>query len=41
MRLSDAGYTENLTTTRKDRIRAEPFDALELQLGILFGDDEE
>jgi hypothetical protein len=26
---------------RKDRIRAEPFDALELRVGVLFGDDDD
>lgn len=26
---------------RGERVRAEPFDAVELQVGVLFGDDEE
>jgi hypothetical protein len=26
---------------RAERVRAEPFDAIELQVGVLFGDDED
>lgn len=34
------GYVEVLVAERTDTVRAEPFDALELRVGILFGDDE-
>lgn len=39
LRLSASGYVEVLEAGRGDRARAEPFDALELQIGVLFGDD--
>jgi Uma2 family endonuclease len=39
--LTDRGYVEQLTAARADRVRAVPFDLLELQVGILFGDDED
>jgi Uma2 family endonuclease len=35
------GYLEVLAAERGDRVRAEPFDAIELSVGALFGDDEE
>jgi Uma2 family endonuclease len=35
------GYLEVLVAERAQRVRAEPFDAIELDVGILFGDDEE
>jgi Uma2 family endonuclease len=35
------GYIEVLTTERGERVRAEPFDAVELQVGVFFGEDEE
>lgn len=35
------GYLEVLTADRTERVRAEPFDAIELRIGVLFGDDEE
>ncbi len=35
------GYVEVLIAERNDRVRAEPFDAIELRLGVLFGDDED
>ena len=35
------GYLQVLTAQRGERVRAEPFDALELQIGTLFGDDED
>lgn len=41
LRLTERGYAEVLEAGRGQRIRAEPFDALELQVGILFGEDEE
>jgi Uma2 family endonuclease len=33
------GYVEILIAERTERVRAEPFDAIELQIGVLFGDD--
>lgn len=39
--LTERGYVEQLTAARTDRVRAVPFDLLELQVGILFGDDED
>jgi Uma2 family endonuclease len=39
-RWSPDGYTEVLAAQRGERVRAEPFDAVELQVGALFGDDE-
>ncbi len=39
--LTEECYVEQLTACRTDRVRAAPFDALELQIGILFGDDED
>jgi Uma2 family endonuclease len=41
LRLTDEGYVEVLHAERSSRVRAEPFDAVELQVGVLFGDDEE
>jgi Uma2 family endonuclease len=35
------GYLEVLAADRSDRVRAEPFDAIELRVGSLFGDDDE
>lgn len=35
------GYLELLAAQRGERVRAEPFTAVELQVGVLFGDDEE
>ena len=40
-RWSPDGYVEILAAERGDRVRAEPFDAIELQVGIFFGDDED
>jgi Uma2 family endonuclease len=34
------GYIEVLAAQRGERVRAEPFDAVELHVGVLFGDDE-
>jgi Uma2 family endonuclease len=34
------GYIEVLAAQRGERVRAEPFDAVELNVGVLFGDDE-
>ena len=35
------GYLQVLTAERGDRVRPEPFDAIELSVGVLFGDDED
>lgn len=35
------GYLLVLAAERAERVRAEPFDAIELQMGVLFGDDED
>ncbi len=39
-RWSLEGYIEVLAAERADRVRAEPFAALELAVGVLFGDDD-
>ena len=39
MRWSDAGYTTVLRAERGEIVRPEPFDAIELNVGTLFGDD--
>lgn len=39
-RYSREGYVEILSAERGDRVRAEPFEALELDVGVLCGDDE-
>ena len=35
------GYVEVLVADRTERVRAEPFDAIELRIGVLFGDDND
>jgi Uma2 family endonuclease len=40
-RWEPAGYLLALTAGRGETVRAEPFDAVELPLGVLFGDEEE
>ncbi len=40
-RWTSDGYTLALTAQRGERIRAEPFDAIEFPLGLLFGDEPE
>ena len=35
------GYVEVLVAERGEEVRPEPFDAVPLQVGVLFGDDEE
>jgi Uma2 family endonuclease len=35
------GYVEILVAERDERVRAEPFDAVPMQVGFLFGDDED
>ena len=34
------GYIEVLAAQHGERVRAEPFDAVELNVGVLFGDEE-
>jgi Uma2 family endonuclease len=41
LRWTADGYLTALTAGRGERVRAEPFDAVELPVGVLFGDDEE
>jgi len=35
------GYVEVLIAERGERVRAEPFDAVELKVGVLFGEDDD
>jgi len=35
------GYVEVVIADRDERVRAEPFDAIELRVGILFGEDDD
>jgi Uma2 family endonuclease len=35
------GYVEVLIAARDERVRAEPFDAVDLRIGVLFGDDDD
>jgi Uma2 family endonuclease len=35
------GYVEVVIAERDDRVRAEPFDTIELRVGVLFGDDDD
>lgn len=39
MRWSEPGYVTVLAAGRGDTVRAEPFEAIELEVGTLFGDD--
>jgi Uma2 family endonuclease len=41
LRWSPDGYTEVLSAMRGERVKAEPFEAIELQVGVFFGDDED
>jgi Uma2 family endonuclease len=41
LRWSQDGYVEVLNAIRGERVRAEPFEAVELSVGVFFGDDEE
>ena len=40
-RHTEAGYLVVLAAESGERVQAEPFEAIELQVGVLFGDDEE
>ena len=39
LRWTDAGYTAVLASQRGEKVRAEPFEGVELEVGTLFGDD--
>ena len=41
LRLTEQGYVEVLAAGRGERVRAEPFEALELPVDVLFGEDED
>ncbi len=41
LRWTPDGYTEVLSAERSDMVRAEPFDAIPLAVGVIFGDDDE
>lgn len=40
-RFTRDGYLHVLGAKRSERVKAEPFDAIELQVGVFFGDDED
>jgi Uma2 family endonuclease len=40
-RWTPEGYLDILSAERGERVRAEPFDAISLQVGIFFGDDDD
>jgi Uma2 family endonuclease len=40
-RLEPNGYLVALTASTGETVRAEPFDAVELRVGILFGDEDD
>lgn len=40
LRFTPEGYLEVLIAERGERVRPEPFNAIELSVGVLFGDDE-
>ncbi|MFO0755880.1 MAG: Uma2 family endonuclease [Byssovorax sp.] len=40
LRWSPDGYVEVLSALRGETVRAEPFEAIELSMGVFFGDDE-
>jgi Uma2 family endonuclease len=41
LRWSPDGFIEVLSAMRGERVRAEPFDAIELSMGVFFGDDDD
>ena len=41
LRWTPDGYTEVLIAPRGERVRPEPFTAVELPVGVLFGDDDD
>ena len=40
-RWSREGYVDILTAERGERVRAEPFEAVEMSVGVLLGEDDE
>jgi hypothetical protein len=38
-RWTPEGYLHVLGATRGERVRAEPFEVMEIEVGVLFGDD--
>ena len=40
-RWSETAYLEILAAERGDRVKAEPFEAIEMEVGVLFGDEDE
>ena len=40
-RWAPEGYVEILTAERGERVQPEPFEAIPLWVGVLFGDEEE
>lgn len=40
-RWAQEGYVEILVVERGEQVQAEPFEGTPLQVGVLFGDDEE
>jgi Uma2 family endonuclease len=40
-RWAPEGYIELLAAERSETVRAEPFEAVPLRVGVLFGDDED
>ncbi|HZF51780.1 MAG TPA: Uma2 family endonuclease [Polyangiaceae bacterium] len=41
LRWSSDGYIEVLSAMRGETVKAEPFDAIEISVGVFFGDDDE
>ncbi len=41
LRWTPDGYVEVLVASRDERVRAEPFGAVEFLVGVLFGDDDD
>lgn len=35
------GYVETFVADRDERVRAEPFEAMDFCVGVLFGDDDD
>ncbi len=40
-RWQEEGYLHVISAEKGESVRAEPFDAVELSVGVLFGDDDE
>lgn len=41
LRWGPDGFIEILSAMRGEKVRAAPFDAIEISVGVFFGDDEE